>query len=105
MTPPLYAGTILAFEDYQLKDGDKPRLRPDGSPDMGCRITLARDDLAAPFLQTLWAQSRPMLKAIAKAVKATGAEDVETGAHLTVTVTGIGPEDRYEAAYTRPEGD
>ena len=93
-----YAGTIISAEDYQVKDGDKPRFRPDGSPEMGVRITLASNS----GIQVLWAQSRPRLAAIAKAVEAVGAEDVELGGYLAVYPVSES-EGWYEAVYARPE--
>lgn len=106
------SGTILNVEDYQttefaddpkrgVKKGD-PKTWDDGNPKMGVRIGLDTDDGE----QTLYVESRRMLKAIQGAVRNAGAKDANEGATLTVTFTGYdGPAKTYEATYDESAAD
>jgi hypothetical protein len=95
------AGRIVAFAEYQVQDfyTKEPRFFPSGDPIMGVRIILEQTPGDADSRVALRAQGGRMLRAIATAVKAQGAKDLEHGAYLTVTRT----EEAYEATYARPE--
>ena len=108
------AGVIVATEDYQEKEfGDDPKkgvrkgdpkFFESGDPIMAVRITLETNPGDASSRVNLYAQGARMLKAIAKAVKATGAADLELGGELAVTHTGRdGNAKAYESAYARPD--
>jgi len=95
------AGRILAYEDYQEQDfyTKEPKFFPSGDRVMGVRITLEQTPGDADSRVPFWVQGAKMLRAIAAAVKAQGAKDLELGAYLTVTRT----EEGYLATYARPE--
>ena len=76
------AGRIVAFNDYQIS----------GRPVMGVRIELADGN-------AIWADTPAMLHAIARAVKRTGARDLEVGGNIGMAGSG----GVYGAVYERPE--
>jgi hypothetical protein len=92
-----YAGTIISTEDYQVKDDGEPSFYASGKPVMGVRFTLASER----GLQILWAESPYRLAAIARAVKAAGAKDMELGGYLAVYPVSES-EGHYGAAYAPP---
>jgi hypothetical protein len=92
-----YAGTIISTEDYQVEDNGEPMFYASGKPVMGIRITLASES----GLQVLSAQTPHRLAAIARAVQAAGAKEVELGGYLAVYPVSDS-EGRYEAAYAVP---
>ena len=75
------AGRIVAFNDYQLKEGDEPRFYPSGNPVMGVRIALK---LGTGEQTVLYAEDPKVLHAIAKALRRTGARDIRRGGFLAV---------------------
>jgi len=87
------SGRIVDFMDLQLKENGEPKTFPDGSPMMGTMIEFEGGS-------ALFAGNAQMMDAIAKAVKASGAEDLEVGATLAVERTG----GSYAVKYVRPEG-
>lgn len=103
------AGRIVQFEDYQELDfytKEPKTYEKSGDPVMGVRITLEQTPGDAESRITLWAHGALQLKAIRTAVKGTGARDLELGADLAVTYTGLqGRAKVYQAAYARPEGE
>lgn len=101
------AGRIVSFEDYQVKDFNSGELKffeKSGDPIMGVRIVLEVVPGDTSSQVTLFAEKPRMLKAIANAVRAQGATDLEEGADLAVTHTRMdGRAKDFEAAYARPE--
>lgn len=108
------AGTIIGHEDYQqteyeddakkgVKKGD-PMTYPSGDPVMGTKIHLETIPGDATSRVTLYCQGKLLMKAVASAIRAAGAQDVEDGADLAVKFTGYdGRAKTYSAAYSRPE--
>ena len=92
-----YAGTIISTEDYQVEGDGEPMFYASGKPMMGVRITLATER----GLQVLSADNPFRLAAIARAVKATGAEDMKLGGYLAVYPVSES-EGHYGAAYAPP---
>lgn len=103
------AGRIVSFADYQVKDfntGDPKVFEKSGDPVMGCAIVLEKTPGDAASQVTLYAEKPRMLKAISAAVRAQGASDIEAGADLAVTWTGMdGRAKAFSAAYARPEAE
>jgi len=111
------AGRIVAFEDYQctefmddpkrgVKKGDLKFFEKSGDPIMGVKIHLEVVPGDESSRVTLYAEKPRMLKAIASAVKSTGAPDLEEGGDLAVTWSGMdGRAQGYQAAYARPDAD
>jgi hypothetical protein len=101
------AGRVVAFQDYQEQNfyTNEPKVyEKSGDPVMGVCITLEQTPGDAESRVMLWAHGKLMLSAIAQAVKATGARDLEHGANLSVTCTGHqGRAKTYQALYMRPE--
>lgn len=101
------AGRIVSFEDYQVKDfsSGEPKFFPkSGDPIMGVRIVLEVTPGDASSQVTLYAEKVNMLKAIASAVRATGATDLEKDADLAVTFSGWdGRAKAFQAAYDRSD--
>lgn len=101
------AGRIIGTEDYQeTVFGTKGELKfyPSGDPVMGVRVYMETTPGDESSRVTLWAQGKLLMKAIAVAFRAAGAQDLEVGADLAVTFTGYdGRAKTYSAAYSRPE--
>lgn len=98
-------GRIVSFEDYQVKEFGTDTLKTfekSGDPVMGVRIVLEVVPGDSSSAVTLWAEKPRMLKAIAGAVKGTGAKDLEVGGDLAVTFSGFdGRAKAFLAAYAR----
>lgn len=102
------AGRIVSFEDYHVKEFGTDNLRyfPSGDPIMGTRIVLETIPGDTSSQVTLYVEKVRMLKAIANAFRAAGATDLEVGADLAVTWTGMdGRAKAYQAAYARADAD
>lgn len=107
------AGRIVDIEDYQetvfgtvtaQNPQGEPKFYPSGDPVMGVRVTLETDPGNEGSRVTLWGQGKRLLQAISRAVKDSGASDLEIGGDLAVTFTGYdGRAKLYQAAYARPE--
>jgi hypothetical protein len=72
------SGKITDVTDFQLKDKEtgKPMVWPSGEPEMGVRLELKPQQATGVVL---WAEERSLLRAVAKAVKATGGTDIAIG--------------------------
>jgi hypothetical protein len=101
-SPDSVVGRIVATEDYQEKAFGTKELKalPSGEPSMGVRITLETVLGDESSRVVLWAGDVSTLRAIAAAVMATGATDLEVGADLTLMYT----DDGCTAVYARPVG-
>lgn len=108
------AGRITGFEDLQdtefedlpargVKKGDL-KFYPSGDPVMFTRITLQAIPGDESTEVTLDAKGKLMMQAIAKAIRATGAKDLEVGGDLAVKWVGLeGRAKKYDASYARAE--
>jgi hypothetical protein len=85
--------------DFQLKDTQTEELKvwPSGKPMMGVMLELKPEPCTRV---RLWAEDQSLMQAIAKAVKATGADDVKVGGYLAVTLTDY-PREPYQAEYSK----
>jgi hypothetical protein len=101
------AGRIISHEDYQCKEFDTGALRffeKSGNPIMGTKIVLETIPGDEESQVTLFVEKVRMIKAIAAAVRGSGAVDLEVGADLAVTWTGMdGRAKGWQAAYARAE--
>jgi hypothetical protein len=108
------AGRIAEFDNYQVthfaddpKNGVKKgdlKFFPSGDPIMGVKVVLETSPGDAGSRVTLWAEKPNMLRAIAAAVRAQGATDLELGADLAVTFSGFeGRAHSFQAAYARAD--
>lgn len=100
------AGRIIGFEDYQVTDFStkEPKFFKSGDPIMGTRVHLETRPGDESSRVTLYAEKVNQLKAIAAAVRAAGKVDIEIGADLAVTHTGVdGRAKAFSAAYSPSE--
>lgn len=109
------AGRIVGLEDYQEKEfaddskrgvrkGDPKVYEKSGDPVMGVRITLEMTPGDDTSRVTLWAQGARLMKAVAKAFRAEGRDDITTGDDLAVTFNGYdGRAKTFVAAYARAD--
>lgn len=102
-------GRIAELSEYQVRDYEtrEPKLHPKtGDPIMGLRITLQTDLSDWTSHKTLWVEKPLMIKAIAEAVQAAGADDLEEGGDLAVLLDGrAGMTMLWKASYTAPGAD
>lgn len=110
------AGRIVGFEDYQeteyetdvkkgVTKGDL-KFYPSGDPVMGTRIHLETEPGDPTSRVTVWCSGKLMMKAVAGAFKAKGAEDLEIGGDLAIVHDAMdGRAKDYSAEYSRPETD
>ena len=100
------AGRIVAFEDYQEIDFDTKQpafYAKSGDPIMGTKVHLETSPGDEGSRVTLWCKGKRMMGAVATALRKEGASDLEVGADLAVTHTGMdGRAKDYQAAYSRP---
>ena len=81
-------GRIIQAEDYQ----------PEDSTTLGVRLTLETRPNDDTSRVVLWAEGKNLMRSIAKAFRAQGAEDVRIGDLLAVTMTDDAD---YRALYAR----
>jgi hypothetical protein len=102
-------GRIVSIEDYTPTEfgSTEPRKNPKtGEPDKAVRIGLETTPGDPASRRMLWADKWRMIKAIAVAVKAKGAADLEIGGDLAVQLTGRdGRAHVFTAVYELPESD
>ena len=101
------AGRIIGTEDYQetvFGSKDLKFYPQSGDPVMGVRVYLETVPGDESSRVTLWCQGKLLMKAVATAFRAAGAQDLEIGADLAVTFTGYdGRAKTYSAAYSPAE--
>lgn len=111
------AGRIIGHEDYQeteyaddpakgVKKGDLKTYPNSGDPVMGVKIHLETIPGDPSSRVTLYCQGKRLMKAVAGAIRGSGATDLQEGADLAVVHdTMDGRAKGYSAQYSQPEAD
>jgi hypothetical protein len=100
-------GRIVGYEDYQMKEFGTNELKfweKSGDPMMATRIDLEMNPGDASSRVSLYVEKKNMRNAIRNAVIAAAGSDIEEGADLAVTFSGLdGRSHAFQAAYARPD--